>query len=548
MRALLLLPKSSGRTGATIAIPRADQSPETFAGIAEGMTTAPWLQTLLARGVSVAIPQMLERVADHPLCVKTAGQDERRMVWRMGFIVGRTLVGLEVQQVMALADYLVSRPEIDGKKIAVWGEEQGGMTALYSAALDENLAGAVVLDYFQQRQESWKEPVDRTIYGQLKEFGDAEVAALLAPRKLTVITQWRQSGFESVRAEIERTRRFYRGLALNNNLQVEQVASGGEEAASAAITSLLGIAAKDSVPEIDFRVSQKQIIETRNAHFEALYRYGRRLMEESETVRADYWKLASTPEKDRPQKAEQLRKELSDLEGEVSGQEIPLHPRTLLIGETDKFLAYEVRLDTAPGVEAYGQLLVPRSVAAQVADKLPAVVCQHGLSGAPEHVTGTGNAAKLGDRNDLYYRRFGQRLAERGYVVFAPYLTVPSDPEPNPNVHRANLINPLVREAAAIGMMRTSLELAKLHRIVDFLQSLPFVDAQRIGYYGLSYGGYAAIWMPPLEPRLRFTIISGFFNHSRLNLTSEDSRYSYWALRILICSIGIFSTVSRIRN
>jgi len=48
--------------------------------------------------------------------------------------------------------------------------------------------------------------------------------------------------------------------------------------------------------------------------------------------------------------------------------------------------------------------------------------------------------------------------------------------------------------------MRTGIELAKLHRVVDFHQSLPFVDPQRIGYYELSYGGYSAIWMPPSSP------------------------------------------------
>jgi len=72
-----------------------------------------------------------------------------------------------------------------------------------------------------------------------------------------------------------------------------------------------------------------------------------------------------------------------------------------------------------------------------------------------------------------------------------------------------------VRQAATLGKMRTSLELAKLHRIIDFLQSLPQVDAKRIGYYGLSYGGYSVIWMSPLEPRISATVISGHFNDWR---------------------------------
>ncbi len=531
MRALLFIAKTSQPAGAVIAIPDANQSPEEFAGIREGMATAPWLQELLAQGVVVAIPQMVERFSDHPICQKIGGQDRRRVIWRSGFIVGRTLVGMEVQQVIALADYLGSRPEIEGKRIAVWGQGQGGMTALYTAAIDQRLAGAIVQNYFDQREGSWKEPVDRILYGQLNEFGDAEVAALIAPRPLTVVTQPRSPvDFEGERIEMERARRFYRGLGADVKLQAKEVASGADEVSVHEAGSIVGAGREDKPPELATRISAKDILHSRNEHFESLYRYGRRLFAESDAVRKEYWNLATTPAQARPAKAEKLRKELAELMGDVPDNDIPLNPRTVLIGETDKFLAYEVLVDTVPGVEAYGQLLVPRSIAGQTAQRLPAVVCQHGFGGAPEFVSGVGFIVKPGDHNDLYYRRFGERLAERGYVVFAPYVLVPTDTRTPQDVHRADLINPLVREASPLGMLRTSLELAKLHRIVDFLQTLPFVDGERIGYYGLSYGGYSAIWMPPLEPRLKFTIISGFFNSLRPDLTTEDSNNSYWRL------------------
>jgi dienelactone hydrolase len=141
-------------------------------------------------------------------------------------------------------------------------------------------------------------------------------------------------------------------------------------------------------------------------------------------------------------------------------------------------------------------------------------VCQRGFNGAPKYVTGAGSAIEVQDR---YYHRFGERLAGRGYVVFAPYIVA------------TDSINPIVRMAASVGMMRTSIELAKLHRVIDFLQSLPFVDPDRIGYYGMSYGGYAAAWMVPLEPRLRFTIISAYFDVLRLQLTDTSlPGHSFW--------------------
>ena len=155
-------------------------------------------------------------------------------------------------------------------------------------------------------------------------------------------------------------------------------------------------------------------------------------------------------------------------------------------------------------------------------------VCQHGFDGAPKYVSGVGTDL---ESNDHFYHRFGQRLAERGYVVFAPYLSVPEVKHTDVMVHRADLVNPLVRLAATLGMMRTSIELAKLHRVVDFLQSLTFVDPDHLGYYGLSYGGYSALWMPPLEPRLKLTVISAHFNDWQTMLTDSTRQGdSYWTL------------------
>ena len=46
----------------------------------------------------------------------------------------------------------------------------------------------VVAGYFQSRDRCWEEPVDRRLPGQLLEFGDAELAALMAPRFLGIVS------------------------------------------------------------------------------------------------------------------------------------------------------------------------------------------------------------------------------------------------------------------------------------------------------------------------------------------------------------------------
>ena len=40
--------------------------------------------------------------------------------------------------------------------------------------------------YFGDRNDVWRQPVDRNVFGLLEQFGDAEVASLIAPRTLVV--------------------------------------------------------------------------------------------------------------------------------------------------------------------------------------------------------------------------------------------------------------------------------------------------------------------------------------------------------------------------
>ena len=93
--------------------------------------------------------------------------------------------GLDVQDTTAAITYLGSRPDVDPARIALVGIGQGGMTALYTTAVDRRVAVAVVADYFQPRERCWEEPVDRRLPAQLLEFGDAELAALIARKAQT---------------------------------------------------------------------------------------------------------------------------------------------------------------------------------------------------------------------------------------------------------------------------------------------------------------------------------------------------------------------------
>jgi len=220
------------------------------------------------------------------------------------------------------------------------------------------------------------------------------------------------------------------------------------------------------------------------------------------------WKSVDEMIADFPKIKAAMLAEYRRLVGEVPDDGRPLRPRTELVLSTEKYRAYRVLLDVTEGVEVYGNLLVPERLQGRAA----AVVCQHGLSGTPEMITG------LGQTKDTPYHEFGRRLAERGYVVFAPMIL---------HRHPVEWTNDQARMADAAGMMRVALAAAKTRRVVDFLAGLPFVDPRRIGYYGLSYGGYSAIWISPLEERLAAVVVSGHFNDWRSKITADSTPTSY---------------------
>ena len=67
-------------------------------------------------------------------------------------------------------------------------------------------------------------------------------------------------------------------------------------------------------------------------------------------------------------------------------------------------------------------------------------------------------------------------------------------------------------------------------QIVDWLQTLPYVDPDRVGFYGLSYGGKSAMRIPALVTDYCLSICSADFNEWVLKNASTRAPFSYmWA-------------------
>ena len=69
--------------------------------------------------------------------------------------------------------------------------------------------------------------------------------------------------------------------------------------------------------------------------------------------------------------------------------------------------------------------------------------------------------------------------------------------------------------------------LAQNEQTLNWLETLPNVDSKRIGFYGLSYGGEAAVRVPPILERYCLSICSGDFGDWARRVVSIDTHYGF---------------------
>lgn len=141
------------------------------------------------------------------------------------------------------------------------------------------------------------------------------------------------------------------------------------------------------------------------------------------------------------------------------------------------------------------------------------VVCQHGLEGLPANCLDTNPK----NRASRTYKAMGVELAKRGYVVFSPH---------NPYRGGTEFRN-LQRKLNPLGKSLFSVIAGQHQRILEWLGGHSFVDAGRIGFYGLSYGGKTAMRVPAVLEGYALSICSGDFNDWVRDVVSLERRNCY---------------------
>lgn len=516
---LLLEPRGRDAVANVVALPDCNQLPEQIAGLAEGLPPElQYARRLAGSGCRVVVPLLVNRAE------KMSKLSNREYLYRSAFEMGRHLIGYEVQQSLAVVDWFTRRWEDTPIGIIGWGE--GGLIALYAAAVDMRIDAACVSGYFDSRQNIWQEPIDRNVFGLLEQFGDAELASLIAPRALIIdaargpeatIPGGRGAparvvtpALDSVRVEVARAQTLTDGLKPAAGIQmvaVDQPLGGqalGQFMDSLKPGTVLGQAGAANI------LDRRNGFSAANRHAEQVHKLDRHtqwVLRESPYIRKQFYKPNTSSLAKFEASNEKYRRQFyEDSIGRFANEVLPFNARSRKSYESEKWVGHEVVLDVFQDVIAYGILILPRDLKAN--EQRPVVVCQHGLEGRPQDIIEGDHRA---------YHDFAAKLAERGFITFSPQ---------NLYIFR-DRFRTLQRKANPLKKSLFSVIIPQHQQIVDWLKTLPYVDKKRIAFYGLSYGGKTAMRVPPVVTDYCLSICSADFNEWVDKNASTRDPHSY---------------------
>ena len=200
-----------------------------------------------------------------------------------------------------------------------------------------------------------------------------------------------------------------------------------------------------------------------------------------------------------------LLAELKQIFGQMP-QSVPLNPEIVWEIEEDGLIKRRVIFDTEEDMSVAALIYIPIATRRK---PCPAILCNHGHAFSP-----FGKDLVMGVRNDgcpefasdieVFNCDYGLQMAKRGYVTMAiDYRGFGErgdggDPYPGRdkcNVHfiRGNLM----------GSNLLALNIWDAQRCLDYLCSLDFVNADKIGAMGLSFGGTMTTWITLLDERIK---------------------------------------------
>ncbi len=519
-KGLVIEPKSGKAEKVIIALAHNGMCPKAY------FLSLPELQKEAAKGnTRIILPAFLNREV---VKFKNTRLPRREIIYREAYMLGRHLIGYEIETVRAAIDWSKKDSKSSLAKIVVGGYGDGGMLALYCGALDERIDEVRLCGYFGDRSDIWRQPLDRNVHGLLNNFGDAELGAMVFPRSLLI--EPGDGPDESIVPEtFKQGRVLVSGLelkqdvfpawrwapatlkpqtshAIENELKRSQrIVSGlpGNAPRMASSSSMKPVSGPDSMKYAAlpaYQQVQQKILTELDAHTQAI-------MISCASARDAFMKNLDTSSVAKLETSSVWYRQYfhERIAGNFDQKKLPFHPRSRKVFDEERWVAYDVVLDVFDGLCAYGMLVLPKDL--KPGEKRSVVVFQHGREGCTDN----------GVNGRRAYNAIVPRLIDDGYIVFCPQ-----------NLYiRGDEYRVLQQKCYAVGRTFFGIMIAQHEQIVAWLGSLPGVRKDKIGFYGISYGGKSAMFIPSVVTDYALSVCCADFNERIVKCVSTDAKFSF---------------------
>ncbi len=141
-------------------------------------------------------------------------------------LLGQTMIGWRVFDVMRTIDWIETRQELDASRVGCMGISGGGTCTTFSAALEPRIKAAMISGYlntFRDSIFSLSHCIDNYVPGVLNWAEMYDIAGLIAPRPLFAESGTKDDIFpiEASRASFARVKKVYETLGAAENCQHE---------------------------------------------------------------------------------------------------------------------------------------------------------------------------------------------------------------------------------------------------------------------------------------------------------------------------------------
>lgn len=193
-------------------------------------------------------------------------------------------------------------------------------------------------------------------------------------------------------------------------------------------------------------------------------------------------------------------------------ERVPLDAEVLETTDCGDYIREKVVYDTEKYVSVAAYALIPKGL--KPGERRPGILAAHGHGRGKADICGLPDTPERAEFIKNVNYDYAVQFVRRGYVVVAPdwrgfgERTSPADwARPNRDPCNVNYM-----ATGYLGYHFLALQIWDGMRTVDYLQSRPEVDPDRLGVAGLSFGGTMTTYLAALEPRLKVACISGYLS------------------------------------